>query len=77
MPALRGTLVAFDDTNGTAEVRLDGSAPRSIASIAVARGLDKATITAGLRCIVDTGDHNDPADFVVTALYDPSGAAYP
>ena len=76
MTLYRGTVVSFAAATSQAAVRLDGSASLRLAAIAVARGLDPIELVAGRRCIVDTGDHNDPADFVVTALYDSTNGAY-
>ena len=76
MTLFRGAIVSFDNTTGRAAVRLDGSAAQRFAAVAVSRGLDQAELLSGRRCIVDTGDHNDPADFVVTALYDSTNGAY-
>jgi hypothetical protein len=72
----RGTLVSFAPATSQAAVRLDGSAAQRLASVAVTRGMDQSELVAGRRCIVDTGDHNDPADFVVTAIYDSANGAY-
>jgi len=69
MALLRGTIVAFDSTPHTATVRLDGSAAETLADVSTSRGIDAAEMTSGRRVVVDTGDHNHPADFVVTAVY--------
>lgn len=69
MAVYRGRLVAFDSVNFLATVRLDGSAPQVLEGAAVSRGLAAAALTPGRRVLVDTGDHGDPADIVVTAAW--------
>ena len=76
MTLYRGSVVTFSAAAGVASVRLDGSVAVRLTNIAVARGLDQGELIAGRRCIVDTGDHNDPGDFVVTAVYDSANGAY-
>lgn len=69
MAALRGVIVSFDSTPYTASVRLDGSAPQAVDSVAVSRAIAAAEMTAGRKVLLDTGDHNHPSDFVVTAVW--------
>ena len=76
MALYRGTVVSFSAVNGLATVRLDRSAAQAVTGIAVARGLDPAQVAAGRRAIIDTGDHNNPGDFVLTAIYDSANGAY-
>ena len=71
MSLLRGTIVDFDSTPHTATVRLDGSAAETLTDVATSRAIDSAQMTTGRRVIVDTGDHNHPADFVITTVYTP------
>lgn len=69
MAVLRGSIVSFDSTPHTASVRLDGSAPQTVDSVAVSRAIASGEMTAGRKVLVDTGDHNHPSDFVVTAVW--------
>lgn len=69
MPVFRGRVVAFNSGTWQADVRLDGSAPQSLRGVAVARNIASVEMTPGRRVLVDTGDHGDPADAVVTAVY--------
>jgi hypothetical protein len=69
MAVYRGKVVAFDSGAWTATVRLDGSAGQSLDAIAVARNIASGEMTAGRRILLDTGDHSDPADFVITAIW--------
>lgn len=71
MPTYRATIIDFDDTGYVATVRLDGSAAQTLRAIAVSRAIPDDQMAAGRRVMVDTGDHNHPADFVVTAVYTP------
>lgn len=76
MSLSRGTIVSFASSTGTAVVRVDGSGSLVLTGIAVARGLGSADLVANRRCIVDTGEHNNVGDFVVTAVYDSANGAY-
>ena len=69
MAAFRGKVVAFDAGTHTATIRLDGSGPQVLETVPTNRGIASGDMTAGRRVIVDTGDHNNPADFVVTAVW--------
>ncbi len=69
MPVYRGTLVSYDGATATATVRLDDSPVNAMTGIKVNRGLAAAELVANRRVIVDTGDHSDPADAVLTAVY--------
>ena len=71
MPTYRATVIDFDDTTYLATVRLDGSAAEALSGIAVSRAIPDDQMDSGRRVVVDTGDHNHPADFVVTAVYSP------
>lgn len=68
MTLYRGTLLAFDDGSYRARVRLDGSTPRTVGDVRCTR-LEDGAFVAGRRVLVDTGDHNDPADIVVIAVW--------
>ena len=61
-------MVSFDPDTYRAAVRLDGSAPRTIADIHANR-LAAAAFATGRKCLVDTGDHNDLEDAVITAVW--------
>lgn len=69
MTVLRGSIVSFDSTPYTASVRLDGSAPQTVDNVTVSRAIASGEMTAGRKVLLDTGDHNHPADFVVTAVW--------
>lgn len=69
MAVLRGVVVSFDSTPFTASVRLDGSAPQTVDNVTVSRAIASGEMTAGRKVLVDTGDHNHPSDFVVTAVW--------
>jgi hypothetical protein len=69
MPVLRGSIVSFDSTPYTASIRLDGSAPQTVDNVAVSRAIASGEMTAGRKVLLDTGDHNHPSDFVVTAVW--------
>jgi len=65
----RGKLTAFDSGTYKATVRLDGSAAQTLSGIATSRAIPSAEMTTGRKVLVDTGDHNDPADIVLTAIW--------
>jgi molybdopterin-binding protein len=69
MAIYRGKVVAFSAGSWTATIRLDGSAAEVLTSVPTARNIASAEMTAGRRVLVDTGDHNDPADLVVFAVW--------
>lgn len=69
MAIYRGKVVSFDAGTHTATVRLDGSAPQTLAGIPTNRGIASGDMTAGRRILLDTGDHHNPDDFVVTAVW--------
>jgi len=68
MALIRGTLVSFVVGTYVCVVRLDGSQPRTLSGVRGSR-FASAEYVAARRVIVDTGDNNNPDDFVVTALY--------
>lgn len=69
MATYRATIVSFDAGTWTASLRLDGSQPQTLDSVRTARNIASGDMSAGRRVILDTGDHNDPADAVVTAVF--------
>jgi molybdopterin-binding protein len=69
MAIFRGKVVSFTAGTWKASIRLDGSAGQSLDAIAVARNIASAEMTAGRSILLDTGDHSDPADFVITAVW--------
>jgi hypothetical protein len=69
MAVFRGKVVTFDAGTHTATIRLDGSGPQALAAVPTNRGIASGDMTAGRRVILDTGDHNNPADFVVTTVW--------
>ena len=68
MATLRALIVSFDSGTWIATVRMDGS-PAQTVDVPTNRAIAAADMTAGSRAIVDTGDHNHPADAVVTAVW--------
>ena len=69
MPVFRGTVVAFDAGAHTATIRLDGSAAQTLTAVNTSAAIAAADMTSGRKVVVDTGDHNHPADFVVTVVF--------
>lgn len=69
MAVYRGKIVSFNSGAWKATIRLDGSAAETLADIPTARDIASGEMTAGRRVLIDTGDHHNPADFVVTAVY--------
>ncbi|MGI8926408.1 MAG: hypothetical protein ACR2HN_07145 [Tepidiformaceae bacterium] len=65
---LRGTIVSFNSVTWRAVIRLDGSTPQTLTDVRVSR-YAAADIAAPRRCLVDTGDHGDIADAVLTAVW--------
>lgn len=70
MAIFRGTLAAWDSVGFLATVRVDGSSAQSLTAIKTSRAIASADMAVGRKVLIDTGDHNDPADFVVTAVYE-------
>lgn len=69
MAQIRGRVVAYNAGPVTATIRPDGSAGETLQNVAVSRAIAAADMTAPRRVVVDTGDHNNPNDFVVTAVW--------
>ena len=69
MTIYRGILAAWDATGFLATVRLDGSPAQSLPALRTSRAIPSAEMVAGRRVLLDTGDHGDPADYVVTAVW--------
>ena len=67
MAVYRGVIADWD---GTAPIRLDGSPNQTMTDVRTSVAIASADMTVGRRVLVDTGDHNDPQDAVVTAVWD-------
>ena len=67
MTVLRGKIAAWDGT--TASIRLEGSSAQLITTTKRSVGIAGGDMVVGRKAMVDTGDHNDPADFVVYAVW--------
>lgn len=67
MATLRGVIAAWDGT--TASIRLEGSSAQLVTTTKKAANIASADMIAGRKAMLDTGDHNDPADFVVYAVW--------
>ena len=67
MSIVRGTIAAWSAP--TATIRLEGSASRTITTGKKASNITNATMVVGRKVLIDTGDHNDPADFVIYAVW--------
>ena len=67
MAVIRGTLAAW--LAPTATVRLEGSAPQTITTDKKAANILAADMVVTRKVLIDTGDHNDPADFVIYAIW--------
>lgn len=68
MAVLRGTVTAVVSASGTASVRFDGTGNQVVSGVRCSTALS-ATIAAGKRVLVDTGDHSDTTDFIITAMF--------
>ena len=69
MASYRGKVTAFDAGTHTATIRLDGSPAQVVATVPTNRGIAAADMAVGRRVVLDTGEANNPADFVVTTVY--------
>ncbi|MEO6043647.1 MAG: hypothetical protein ABIQ47_06975 [Tepidiformaceae bacterium] len=67
MAVIRGTLAAW--LSPTATVRLEGSAPQTITTDKKAANILAADMVVTRKVLIDAGDHNDPADFVIYAVW--------
>ena len=67
MPILRGTIAAW--LSPTATIRLEGSAAQTITTDKKASNILAADMVVTRKVLIDTGDHNDPADFVIYAVW--------
>ena len=67
MAVIRGTLAAWSAP--TATIRLEGSAAQTITTDKKAANILAADMTVGRKVLLDTGDHNDPADIVIYAVW--------
>jgi hypothetical protein len=71
MAIYRGKIVSFSAGTWKASIRLDGSAAQTLDGVPAARNIASAEMTAGRSILLDTGDHSDPADFVITTVWTP------
>jgi len=60
MSIYRGKIVAFDSGTWTATIRLDSSSPQTLTTIATARNIASAEMTAGRRVLMDTETTQTP-----------------
>ena len=67
MSILRGTIAAW--LSPTATIRLEGSAAQTITTDKKATNILAADMVVTRKVLIDTGDHNDPADFVIYAVW--------
>ena len=67
MPILRGTIAAW--LSPTATIRLEGSAAQTITTDKKATNILAADMVVTRKVLIDTGDPNDPADFVIYAVW--------
>ena len=67
MSILRGTIAAW--LSPTATIRLEGSAAQTITTDKKASNILAADMVVTRKVLIDTGDHNDPADFVIYAVW--------
>lgn len=70
MAVLRATLVSF--TTGppwAADVRPDGGPGLTLTGVAVSRAIPSGEMTPGRKVLVDTGDHHDPNDAILFAVW--------
>ena len=70
MAVYRGVIADWDGATFRAAIRLDGSPNQTMTDVRTSVAIASADMTAGRRVLVDTGDHNDPQDAVVTAVWD-------
>ncbi len=69
MTVYRGKVVSFASGAWTASIRLDGSAAQTIENVPVSSDIAETDMDIGAKVLVDTGDHNHPADLVVFAAW--------
>lgn len=65
----RGKVVSFDSGTWTATVRIDGSPQQTLTTVPVARNIPSAEMTSSRKVLLDTGDHFNPADFILFAVW--------
>lgn len=68
MAIQHGILVNFSAGAFTASVRMDASAPQALDNVRVSRAIPSVEMVSGRRVLLDTGDHNDPADLILYAI---------
>ena len=69
MATARGTLDSFNATTYKAVVRLDGSAAMTLSDVRTSRAIPSAEMSVGRPVLVDLGDHGDPSDALVVAVW--------
>ncbi len=69
MTVYRGKVVSFASGAWTASIRLEGSAAQTIENVPVSSDIAETDMDVGNKVLVDTGDHNHPADLVVFAAW--------
>ena len=69
MAVFRGKITAWNSGTYKASVRIDGSPGEVVSNIPVDRGLESADMVVGRACLLDTGDTQNPADFVLTTVW--------
>lgn len=67
MSVLRGVIASWDGS--VAAVRLEGSSAQVVTTTKKATNIAGAEMVVGRRVLLESGDHNDPADFVVFAVW--------
>lgn len=71
MPTIRGRITAYDSGTHTATLRLDGSAPQTIASVRVAANIAGAAVTSGRRALIEAGPSSELKELLIIAVWDP------
>lgn len=69
MPVYRARLVSWNSGTYRAVVRVDGSSPQTLTDVRVSRAIPSGEMTATRPCLIDTGDHGDPADAILYAMW--------
>ncbi len=69
MAVFRAKLVSWSSGTWRAVVRLDGSAAQVLSDVRVSRAIPAAEMVAGRPVLLDTGDHGDSADIVLTSVW--------
>lgn len=69
MAVFRGKVVTFSSGTWSANVRVDGSPGEILAAVPVNRAIASTDMVAGRSVLLDTGETQNPDDFVVTAVW--------